>query len=53
MKNLSILVTGGAGFIGSNLANKLAKENEVIAIDNEYLGTQSNLDESVDFQHQQ
>ena len=33
-----------------NFLDKLAKENEVIAIDNEYLGTQSNLDESVDFQ---
>ena len=33
MKDLTILVTGGAGFIGSNLANKLAVQNEVIAID--------------------
>jgi len=49
MKDLTILVTGGAGFIGSNLANKLAVQNEVIAIDNEYLGTPDNLDKSVDF----
>ena len=49
MKDLTILVTGGAGFIGSNLANKLAVQNEVIAIDNEYLGTPDNLNKSVDF----
>ena len=28
-----VLVTGGAGFIGSNLANNLAADNEVIALD--------------------
>jgi UDP-glucose 4-epimerase len=49
MKDLTILVTGGAGFIGSNLANRLSVQNEVIAIDNEYLGTPDNLDKSVDF----
>ncbi len=43
------LVTGGAGFIGSNLANQLSKEHEVIAVDNEYLGEQSNLHSTVDF----
>jgi len=26
-------VTGGAGFIGSNLANRLAADNDVIAVD--------------------
>jgi UDP-glucose 4-epimerase len=29
-----ILVTGGAGLIGSNLAKKLAKNNHVIILDN-------------------
>ena len=29
-----ILVTGGAGFIGTTLARRLVDENEVIAIDN-------------------
>jgi len=44
-----ILVTGGAGFIGSNLANELAKDNDVVVVDNGYLGTPKNLDESVTF----
>jgi UDP-glucose 4-epimerase len=44
-----VLVTGGAGFIGSNLANHLAETNEVIAVDDLHLGTPSNLDETVEF----
>ena len=31
---MKILITGGAGFIGSNLANTLSKDNEVIVFDN-------------------
>ncbi|WP_227379243.1 NAD-dependent epimerase/dehydratase family protein [Haladaptatus halobius] len=49
MQGKRVLVTGGAGFIGSNLANHLAEENEVIAIDDEYLGTPENLDATVEF----
>ncbi|SEP10662.1 UDP-glucose 4-epimerase [Halorientalis persicus] len=37
------------GFIGSNLANHLAADNEVIALDDGYLGTPENLDDSVEF----
>lgn len=40
MKNSKILVTGGAGFIGSNMVEILIEDNEVIALDN-----LSNVDE--------
>ncbi len=49
MENQSVLVTGGAGFIGSNLANHLAKKNHVIALDDCYLGTSKNLSADVEF----
>ena len=29
-----ILITGGAGFIGTHLAEKLCGENEVVLLDN-------------------
>jgi UDP-glucose 4-epimerase len=40
----SILITGGAGFIGSTLANHLGKENVVIAVDDLSMGKVENLD---------
>jgi ADP-L-glycero-D-manno-heptose 6-epimerase len=41
---MKCLVTGGAGFIGSNLALELEKQgNEVIIIDNLFSGTKENL----------
>ncbi|MFC7114623.1 NAD-dependent epimerase/dehydratase family protein [Natronoarchaeum sp. GCM10025703] len=49
MQNNRVLVTGGAGFIGSNLANHLAEENDVVVVDDEYLGTRENLDDAVEF----
>jgi len=49
MQNKRVLVTGGAGFIGSNLANRLAADNDVIAVDDTYLGTPANLDPAVEF----
>jgi UDP-glucose 4-epimerase len=49
MNGKTVLVTGGAGFIGSNLANSLVEENEVIAVDDEYLGTPENLDPGVQY----
>lgn len=48
MKDARVLVTGGWGFIGSNLANHLALENEVIALDDGYLGTAANLVDEVE-----
>lgn len=49
MENEQVLVTGGAGFIGSNLANHLATANNVIVVDDCYLGTPDNLDDTVEF----
>jgi UDP-glucuronate decarboxylase len=43
-RNVRILVTGGAGFLGSHLCEKLIELNhEVIAVDNLYTGEKSKL----------
>ncbi len=45
MKGKKVLVTGGAGFVGSHLCQKLLHMGaSVIAIDNFYTGTESNLE---------
>ena len=44
-----ILVTGGAGFIGSHLVKKLLKNYEVIAFDNLSTGKISNIPREVNF----
>ncbi|WP_435159761.1 NAD-dependent epimerase/dehydratase family protein [Haladaptatus sp. DFWS20] len=49
MQGQRVLVTDGAGFIGSNLANRLAEDNDVVAVDDGYLGTAENLDDAVEF----
>lgn len=41
---MRILVTGGAGFLGSHLSRKLINEgHEVLAVDNYYTGSKSNV----------
>ena len=49
MNNQRVLITGGAGFIGSSLANHLNSDNDVIAVDDIYLGDPDNLVEEVEF----
>lgn len=44
---MKILITGGAGFIGSYLSNKLAHKHEVHIIDNAIRGDYSRLDDEV------
>lgn len=43
MKGKKILVTGGAGFIGSNLVKALSGDNDVTVVDNLHTGKTENL----------
>ncbi len=45
MKNQRVMVTGGAGFIGSHLAEELAKKNEVVILDDLSTGRMENIKE--------
>ena len=39
-----VLVTGGAGFLGSHLCDRLVAEgNDVLCVDNFYTGTKDNI----------
>lgn len=42
--NVKFLVTGGAGFIGSNLVGELSKSGDVLVLDNLHTGSESNLE---------
>lgn len=48
LRNKSVMVTGGAGFIGSHLVDHVIKENpeKVIVVDNFFLGKYENLTEA-------
>jgi len=47
---MRILVTGGAGFLGSHLSESLLKSgHDVLAIDNYYTGNKANLDSCLDY----
>lgn len=48
MKGKNVVVTGGAGFIGSNLARVLTHENRVTVIDNISTGYLKNIQDLID-----
>ena len=49
IKNSTILVTGGAGFIGSHLVDRLIKEgaDQVVVVDNLFIGSEDNLKDAI------
>jgi len=49
LKNKSVVVTGGAGFIGSHLVDRLTKEHpeKIIIVDNFFLGKHRNIEKAI------
>ncbi|MDG6220477.1 MAG: SDR family NAD(P)-dependent oxidoreductase [Candidatus Thermoplasmatota archaeon] len=49
MKNKVVMVTGGAGFIGSHLVDRLTKENpeKILIVDNFFLGKHRNIEQAM------
>lgn len=50
MRNKRVLVTGGAGFIGTNLCKQLARDNTVYSVDNYSTGNVKNHQKGVIYQ---
>lgn len=48
MQNKKILVTGGAGFIGSNLVKRLSNDNDIIVLDDLSSGHLKNIQNLID-----
>ncbi|MBP1910661.1 SDR family oxidoreductase [Methanolobus bombayensis] len=48
MQNKKVIVTGGMGFIGSHLTEKLLEDNEVTVIDNQATGKIQNIEHLLD-----
>lgn len=49
MRRKRVLVTGGAGFLGSHLSERLLKEgNQVLCLDNFFTGFKSNIEHLID-----
>ena len=45
----NILITGGAGFIGSHLCNRLLNDgNKIICLDNLFTGSENNISNLID-----
>ena len=49
LTNSRILITGGAGFVGSHIADQLLRENvgEIILLDNFVRGSKGNISEAL------
>ena len=49
LQDATVLVTGGAGFIGSHIADALVDENDVRVLDNQSNGTRANVPDDARF----